>query len=58
MTSSARKLHAVEAIDLDTLLESWLVQLRGQNKSAHTMRNYAKAVRQYLKFCDDNDIPR
>jgi integrase/recombinase XerD len=58
MTSSARKLHAVEAIDLDTLLESWLVQLRGQNKSANTMRNYAKSVQQYLKFCDDNALPR
>src|ERR1700739_1008783 len=58
MTATARKLHAVESIDLEDLRESWLVQMTGQRKSPHTLRNYEKAVRQYLAFCDDNDLPR
>jgi integrase/recombinase XerD len=58
MTSPARKLHAVESIDLEDLLESWLVQMTGQRKSPYTLRNYEKAVQQYLTFCDDNDLPR
>jgi site-specific recombinase XerD len=58
MTATARKLHAVESIDLEDLLESWLVQMTGRKLSPHTLRNYEKAVRQYLQFCDDNDLPR
>jgi integrase/recombinase XerD len=57
-TSPARKLHAVESIDLEDLLESWLVQMTAQRKSPYTLRNYEKAVHQYLTFCDDNDLPR
>jgi integrase/recombinase XerD len=56
--ANARLLHSVAAIDLDDMLQSWLVQLKGQRKSPNTMRNYTKAVRQYLKFCDDNELPR
>jgi integrase/recombinase XerD len=56
--ANARLLHSVAAIDLEDLLQSWLVQLKGQRKSPNTMRNYTKAVRQYLKFCDDNELPR
>jgi site-specific recombinase XerD len=58
MTSPSRRLRAVESIDLDDLLESWLVQMTGQRKSKHTLRNYEKAVQQYLKFCNDNGLPR
>jgi site-specific recombinase XerD len=32
--------------------------MTGQRKSPHTLRNYEKGVRQYLAFCDDNDLPR
>ncbi len=32
--------------------------MTGQRKSQHTLRNYEKAVQQYLKFCDDNALPR
>jgi integrase/recombinase XerD len=56
--SAVRKLRSVESIDLDDLLESWLLQMRVQRKSPHTLRNYEKAVQQYLTFCDDNDLPR
>ena len=58
MTATARKLHAVESIDLEDLLESWIVQMTGRKLSPHTLRNYEKAVRQYLSFCDDNGLPR
>ena len=58
MPATARRLHSVESIDLDALLKSWLRQLGVQNKSPRTLRNYEKAVRIYLAFCDDNDIPR
>jgi integrase/recombinase XerD len=58
MPATARQLHVVESIDLEDMLDSWLRQLRAQNKSPRTLRNYEKAVRMYLAFCDDNDIPR
>jgi integrase/recombinase XerD len=32
--------------------------MTGRKLSPHTLRNYEKAVRQYLAFCDDNDLPR
>ncbi len=56
MTAAA--LRSVESIDLEDMLASWEVQLIGQRKSPHTLRNYRKSVEAYLKFCDDNELPR
>lgn len=58
MSASARHLQVVETVDLAEMLELCLVILDGENKSRHTQRNYRKAVEAYLKFCDDNGLPR
>jgi integrase/recombinase XerD len=45
-------------LDLDELLSSWLRRLRGDRKSAQTLRSYRVAVEAYLQYCDDTDRPR
>lgn len=45
-------------LDLDEMLASWLVQLRGQRKSKHTQRIYRTAVQSFLAFCDEYELPR
>jgi site-specific recombinase XerD len=47
------------SLDLEELLEqSWLVQLKAENKSPHTMRIYRSGVRAFLDFCDEHNLPR
>jgi integrase/recombinase XerD len=43
--------------DLSRLLESWLIQLRGQRKSPHTLRGYRAGVQSFLTFCAERDLP-
>ena len=43
--------------DLDLLLASWLRRLRGEQKSPHTLSGYGAAVRSFLAFCDDQQLP-
>jgi integrase/recombinase XerD len=45
-------------LDLDTLLNSWLRDLRGQRKSNQTQRSYRLGVESFLTFCDDAGEPR
>jgi integrase/recombinase XerD len=53
------KLAATAAPDLDLeyLLDSWLRDLRGARKSRHTLRSYEAAVRAFLAYCAQNDVP-
>jgi site-specific recombinase XerD len=44
-------------LDLDSLLASWLRELRGQRKSEHTWRSYSAAVQSFLDFCAEHDMP-
>src|SRR5271157_4256025 len=43
--------------DLDSLLASWLIELRGQRKSEHTARSYRDALQSFLTFCAAHDLP-
>jgi integrase/recombinase XerD len=45
-------------LDLDTLLNSWLRDLRGPRKSNQTQRSYRLGVESFLTFCDDAEEPR
>ena len=44
-------------LDLDSLLVSWLRELRGQRKSPHTISSYEAAGRSFMSFCAENDRP-
>jgi site-specific recombinase XerD len=39
------------------MLRSWLIELRGQHKSPHTLRGYRSAVRSFLGFCHTAELP-
>lgn len=43
--------------DLAALLPSWELALRAERKSPQTIKSYAEGVRQYLRWCSDNDRP-
>ena len=43
--------------ELSDLLTSWLRRLRGEQKSPHTLEGYAAAVRTFLRFCDEQQLP-
>lgn len=43
-------------LPLADLLESWLLALRAENKSAQTLRSYEAGVRRFLAFCDREGI--
>src|SRR5262245_7503523 len=45
-------------LDLDSLLDSWLIALRGEHKSPSTLKAYGAGVEQYLAFCDHEQMPR
>lgn len=40
-----------EKPNLLELLDSWLIQMRGQRKSRHTLEGYGVAVRNYVRWC-------
>lgn len=42
---------------LPDLLASWLITLRGQRKSPHTVAGYSTAVRSFLGFCERSGLP-
>lgn len=44
-------------LDLDSLLASWLRELRGERKSPHTISSYEAAARSFLAFCAEQEIP-
>ena len=44
-------------MNLSALLSSWELALRGQRKSAHTIRVYTTGVRLYLSWCQDTGVP-
>jgi integrase/recombinase XerD len=43
--------------DLEPLVDSWLLALRGERKSKGTITTYRIGVRQFLAWCADNDRP-
>jgi integrase/recombinase XerD len=45
------------ALDLSSLLDSWLISLRAERKSAETVKAYGNGVRQYLRWCANHDVP-
>ena len=45
-------------LDLEEMLASWLRILRAQQKSPHTLRMYRMSVESFLKFCDEQQLPR
>lgn len=44
-------------MDVDGLLESWLLALRAERKSAHTLKTYAGGVRAYVGWCAEKNLP-
>lgn len=44
-------------LDLEGLLESWLIALRGERKSPATLKAYRSGVTQYLGFCAEQQLP-
>jgi site-specific recombinase XerD len=44
-------------LDLDVLLQSWLITLRGERKSPATIKAYRTGVAQYLEFCAEQQLP-
>lgn len=47
-----------DLLDLESLLSSWLITLRGERKSPSTLKAYKAGVTGYLAFCDRQDLPR
>ena len=47
-----------DLLDLESLLNSWLITLRGERKSPSTQKAYRAGVEQYLAFCDHEQMPR
>jgi integrase/recombinase XerD len=47
-----------DLLDLESLRDSWLIALRGERKSASTLKAYQAGVDQYLAFCDRQQLPR
>lgn len=45
-------------LDLESLLGSWMISLRGERKSPATLKAYRAGVLQYLEFCDAQQTPR
>ncbi len=43
------------SLDLDTLAQSWHVELTAANKSPSTRRVYQSSVRRYLQWCAEHD---
>ncbi|MDQ3476954.1 MAG: site-specific integrase, partial [Actinomycetota bacterium] len=43
--------------DLAALVPSWELALRAERKAPQTIKSYAEGVRQYLRWCSDNDRP-
>lgn len=43
--------------DLRDLLDSWEVHLKAERKAPGTISVYLRGVRQYLAWCEDNELP-
>src|ERR1700731_2719600 len=43
--------------DLAALVDSWALILRSENKAEATITTYARAVRAYLRWCDQGGHP-
>lgn len=48
--------HA-RALDLADLLDSWVLAMRAERKSAETIRSYTSGVAQFLDYCRTNALP-
>lgn len=42
--------------DAATLLDSWLLHLRAERKSPHTIKSYRDGVHAFLGWCDEHDV--
>lgn len=47
-----------DLLDLESLLRSWLITLRGERKSPSTLKAYRAGVEGYLAFCDKQSLPK
>lgn len=45
-------------LDLESLLRSWLITLRGERKSPSTLKAYRAGIEGYLAFCDAQSLPK
>lgn len=46
-----------DLLDLESLLASWLITLRGERKSPATIKAYRAGVTQYVAFCNAESLP-
>ncbi|WP_411815850.1 tyrosine-type recombinase/integrase [Gordonia sp. SND2] len=46
-----------EPVPLADLLDSWLLSLRAERKSAQTIKSYGDGVRKFLGYCEIEQIP-
>ena len=46
-----------DLLDLDDLLRSWLIVLRGERKSPATLRAYKAGITAYMTFCQQQNLP-
>lgn len=44
-------------LDLDGLLQSWLIALRGERKSPSTLKAYKAGITAYMTFCQQQNLP-
>lgn len=44
-------------LDLDELLQSWLIALRGERKSPATLKAYKAGVSAFIEFCQQQNLP-
>lgn len=45
-------------LDLESLLRSWLITLRGERKSPSTIKAYRAGIEGYLEFCEKQSLPK
>ena len=46
-----------DLLDLDGLLQSWLIALRGERKSPSTLKAYKAGITAYMTFCQQQNLP-
>lgn len=46
-----------DSLDIPSLVESWVVHLRAERKSAQTIKSYTDGVRAFLAHCEREGIP-
>jgi site-specific recombinase XerD len=53
-----RPVTALPALDIATLVDSWVIAMKAANRSESTRKIYTTSVERYLTWCDGNSQPR